>query len=126
MVITLRVSIREVTPNKQKMKPTLSAAVLLLAEANPTADVLPPMAQPRRYRDLDSMIAQLNPNFDPRKYWAYGCNCLVLGDRPMSDPGKVSLGFVFLKSNGSKKRAPRSTHSIQRAKSTRTVSSVRA
>merc|ERR1712080_65756 len=23
-----------------------------------------------------------------RKYWTYGCNCLILGDRPMSDPGK--------------------------------------
>jgi len=27
------------------------------------------------------------PDFDERKYWAYGCNCLILGDRPMSDPG---------------------------------------
>ena len=70
------------------MKSTLSTALLLLAEANPTADVLPPMAQPRRYRDLDSMIADLNPNFDPRKYWAYGCHCFALDDRPMSGMGK--------------------------------------
>merc|ERR1711868_297757 len=28
-----------------------------------------------------------NPDFDERKYWTYGCNCLILGDRPMSDPG---------------------------------------
>ena len=69
------------------MKSTLSA-LLLLAEANPTADVLPPMAQPRRYRDLDSMIGELNPNFDPRKYWAYGCHCFALDDRPMSGMGK--------------------------------------
>ena len=28
-----------------------------------------------------------NSEFDDRKYWTYGCNCHVLGDRPMSDPG---------------------------------------
>jgi hypothetical protein len=33
------------------------------------------------------MFEAYNPSFDERKYWAYGCNCHVLGDRPMSDPG---------------------------------------
>ena len=33
------------------------------------------------------MMEAFNPKFDERKYWAYGCNCHVLGDRPMSDPG---------------------------------------
>jgi len=28
-----------------------------------------------------------NSDFDERKYWTYGCQCLILGDRPMSDPG---------------------------------------
>ena len=28
-----------------------------------------------------------NREFDEKKYWTYGCNCHVLGDRPMSDPG---------------------------------------
>ena len=34
------------------------------------------------------MIGELNPNFDPRKYWAYGCHCFALDDRPMSGMGK--------------------------------------
>ena len=29
-----------------------------------------------------------NADFDERKYWTYGCHCLMLGDRPMSDMGK--------------------------------------
>ena len=33
------------------------------------------------------MMEHYNADFDERKYWAYGCNCLILGDRPMSDPG---------------------------------------
>lgn len=42
----------------------------------------------KRYSQLVSMMENYNPSFDEKKYWAYGCNCLVLGDRPMSDPGK--------------------------------------
>jgi len=41
----------------------------------------------RRYSQLVDMMANYNNDFDERKYWAYGCNCLILGDRPMSDPG---------------------------------------
>ena len=41
----------------------------------------------KRYFQLTDMMENYNPNFDERKYWAYGCNCLILGDRPMSDPG---------------------------------------
>jgi len=41
----------------------------------------------RRYSQLVDMMANYNSDFDERKYWAYGCNCLILGDRPMSDPG---------------------------------------
>lgn len=43
--------------------------------------------QERRYNQLTDMMAHYNPDFDERKYWTYGCNCLILGDRPMSDPG---------------------------------------
>lgn len=43
--------------------------------------------QERRYNQLTDMMNHYNPNFDERKYWTYGCNCLILGDRPMSDPG---------------------------------------
>jgi len=41
----------------------------------------------RRYLQLADMMSFENPDFDERKYWTYGCNCLMLGDRPMSDPG---------------------------------------
>jgi hypothetical protein len=41
----------------------------------------------RRYSDLLKLVKVFTPEFDERKYWAYGCNCLILGDRPMSDPG---------------------------------------
>ena len=43
----------------------------------------------KRYFQLTDMMENYNSNFDERKYWAYGCNCLILGDRPMSDPGKT-------------------------------------
>ena len=49
----------------------------------------------RRYDDLEAIANKYwrkqgltgKDKFDERKYWAYGCNCLILGDRPMSDPG---------------------------------------
>ena len=39
----------------------------------------------RRYNQLMSQINFYDPDFDPRKYWGYGCNCFGLGDRPMSE-----------------------------------------
>jgi len=33
----------------------------------------------RRYNQLTDMMLHHNPDFDERKYWTYGCNCLVLG-----------------------------------------------
>lgn len=41
----------------------------------------------RRYFQLTDMMKHYNSDFDERKFWAYGCQCLILGDRPMSDPG---------------------------------------
>merc|ERR1712113_509984 len=41
----------------------------------------------KRYSQLVEMMGNYNTAFDERKYWTYGCNCLILGDRPMSDPG---------------------------------------
>ena len=43
--------------------------------------------QDRRYFQLVAFMKHYNREFDERKYWTYGCNCHVLGDRPMSDPG---------------------------------------
>ena len=34
----------------------------------------------RRYTDLLQITLHYNPDFDERKYWAYGCNCLMLGN----------------------------------------------
>jgi len=41
----------------------------------------------KRYAQLKEMFTTYNPLFDEHKFWSYGCNCLLLGDRPMSDPG---------------------------------------
>lgn len=39
----------------------------------------------KRYQQLVTQMNFYNKNFDPRKYWGYGCNCFTLGDRPMSE-----------------------------------------
>jgi len=41
----------------------------------------------RRFSQLEEMMEFYSDDFDSRKYWTYGCNCFLLGDRPMSDPG---------------------------------------
>ena len=41
----------------------------------------------RRYFQLTRLMQFYNKDFDERKYWAYGCNCMMLGDRPLSQPG---------------------------------------
>ena len=41
----------------------------------------------RQYTDLLKLVRHYSPDFDERKYWAYGCNCLLLGNRPMSGQG---------------------------------------
>merc|ERR1711907_747141 len=33
------------------------------------------------------MMGHYNSDFDERKYWAYGCHCFMLGDRPMAEMG---------------------------------------
>ena len=43
---------------------------------------------PRRYSQLMEQMNYYNNAFDEREYWAYGCHCFFLGDRPMSDMGK--------------------------------------
>jgi hypothetical protein len=50
----------------------------------------------RRYVDLHDIAKKIwaknglkgKDRFDERKYWAYGCHCFLLGDRPMSEMGK--------------------------------------
>ena len=33
----------------------------------------------KRYFQLVDMMEHYNPSFDSRKYWTYGCHCLMLG-----------------------------------------------
>lgn len=42
----------------------------------------------RRISQLATMMRIVNPEFEERKHWTYGCNCLMLGDRPLSEPGR--------------------------------------
>merc|ERR1712176_695636 len=44
--------------------------------------------QVRRYSQLINMMRYYNSDFDDDKFFAYGCQCILLGDRPMSDPGE--------------------------------------
>merc|ERR1712223_252391 len=52
----------------------------------------------RRYDDLEKIAKKYwnkqgmtgKNKFDDRDYWAYGCHCFLLGDRPMSAMGKGS------------------------------------
>merc|ERR1711937_478023 len=67
----------------KKMK--LTIALIAAARANKVARQADD--SDRRYSQLVDMMSHYNNDFDERKYWAYGCNCLILGDRPMSDPG---------------------------------------
>ena len=41
----------------------------------------------KRYSQLIDQMNYYNSDFDERQYWTYGCHCLMLGDRPMSDMG---------------------------------------
>lgn len=52
----------------------------------------------RRYNDLIDIAKKVwskngltgKNRFDEKTYWAYGCHCLILGDRPMTEMGKGS------------------------------------
>ena len=52
----------------------------------------------RRFFQLQALISFYVPDFDDRKIWFYGCNCLMDNDRPMSAPGygkpTDSHGFI--------------------------------
>jgi hypothetical protein len=76
------------------MKVFQIASMATMALAKPKEDVF---AMPdayfqgpnteRRYKDLHAITLHYNPDFDHRKFWYYGCHCLMLGDRAMSTRG---------------------------------------
>ena len=37
------------------------------------------VGEERRYNQLVDMMSFYNDEFDERKYWTYGCQCLMLG-----------------------------------------------
>jgi len=65
----------------------MRVSALILATATEGARLARQAGDEKRYSQLVDMMGHYNSEFDERKYWAYGCNCLILGDRPMSDPG---------------------------------------
>ena len=56
----------------------LTIALIAAARANKVARQADD--SDRRYSQLVDMMSHYNPSFDERKYWAYGCNCLILGN----------------------------------------------
>ena len=64
----------------------ISALVIAAVSATPhqhnrlrRQDAADPTDDERRYFQLTDMMSHYNKDFDERKYWAYGCNCLILG-----------------------------------------------
>ena len=55
----------------------VSAVIIATVSANRVARQAP--GEEKRYSQLVDMMAHYNADFDERKYWAYGCNCLILG-----------------------------------------------
>ena len=45
----------------------------------------------KRYFQLVDMMEHYNSDFDERKYWAYGCHCMILGK--LFDFEKPELNF---------------------------------
>jgi len=66
--------------------------------SNSVADIPDNERAERRYEDLKDMALKHwakkglrgKNKFDERKYWAYGCHCFLLGDRPLSEMGMGS------------------------------------
>merc|ERR1712131_371414 len=114
----IKYSIRIVEQKNRKMKLTLAllAAVAVAQDDDVVADDVwqgagaagnqPAIARSgadrnndeRRYDDLREIAKKIwskngltgKQRFDEKKYWVYGCNCLMLGDRAMSEMGKGS------------------------------------
>jgi len=66
---------------------TIAAGALVAVSVN-AAPADKTLTGEKRYSQLIDMMMYHNSNFDERQYWTYGCNCLMLGDRPMSEQGK--------------------------------------
>jgi hypothetical protein len=65
----------------------LSIAFVAFTSVNAQSDVEKAIDDQKRYFQLTEMMEHYNSEFDERKYWAYGCNCIQTNDRPMSAMG---------------------------------------
>ena len=75
----------------------LTIALIAAARANKVARQADD--SDRRYSQLVDMMSHYNPSFDERKYWAYGCNCLILGNSTTCP--SLGLGSVQSRSGNS-------------------------
>ena len=66
------------------MKLVLSLAPFVNSQRGADRDNVPEL---KRFGQLVDMMTHINPDFDSQKYWMYGCNCQLTGDKPMSQPG---------------------------------------
>ena len=57
----------------------MRVSTLILATATEGARLARQAGDEKRYSQLVDMMGHYNNEFDERKYWAYGCNCLILG-----------------------------------------------
>ena len=68
------------------MKLTLAlVATLVNSQRGVNSDASVP--EIKRFSQLMALLTHFNPDFDNRKYLTYGCNCQLLGDMPLSQPG---------------------------------------
>ena len=54
--------------------------------------------EPRVYWQLSKMMTTFNPDFSSKKYWLYGCNCVMLGNN-QSSSSKEKINFRQIESS---------------------------
>jgi len=75
--------ISEIKGRITKMKISIALLTVMGTSAEMTAPANSVIARDggdRRYAQLVDMMEHYNKKFDERKYWTYGCNCLMLGN----------------------------------------------
>ena len=75
--------------NRTSKKMKISLTTLAMASASIVKREDQETAQGRKYSQLMAMMTHYNPDFDFRKYFAYGCHCMI-GKAPLANPGHGS------------------------------------
>ena len=68
-----------------------TATLMTLAYGAPADGAVLDVEDSRRYSQLMAWMESYNPSFDDRKYWAYGCHCLMLGKGQENDNKEENL-----------------------------------